>query len=163
MGVDPQYAKYPDLSLSQDIFNLANSACPSAARQASQKKIQQAISEQKMAPLYYQLAHPTSGLLNQAGEGPASKGAPPARRGSISANLLPAKPTIGDALPWDEALYEKLKLENDEELKAINTEEAEAEENAGETEIQQARGKRAEFYARIGDKVRVPNYLCLTS
>ena len=56
-------------------------------------------------------------------------------------------------LPWDEALYEKLKKENDEELDGFKKEEEEAAEKAGETEVQAARGKRAEFWARVGDKV----------
>lgn len=153
MGSDPQYAKYPDLSLAQDIFNLANPACTKSVRQASQQKLQQSISEHKMAPLYYHLAHPSAGLLNKSGEGTASKSAVPARRGSMTSNLLPSKPSVEDSLPWDEELYNKLKMENEEELQAIQKEETEAEENAGETEIQQARGKRAEFWARVGDKV----------
>lgn len=56
-------------------------------------------------------------------------------------------------LPWDETLYEQLNKDNDEELEKIQKEEEDAEEQAGETEIQTARGKRAEFYARVGDKV----------
>lgn len=55
--------------------------------------------------------------------------------------------------PWDDALYEKLKAENEEELETFQKEEADAEENAGETEVQAAKGKRAEFWARVGDKV----------
>ena len=56
-------------------------------------------------------------------------------------------------LPWDEALYEKLKAQNEKELEDIKKEEEEATEKAGETEIQSARGKRAEFWTRVGDKV----------
>lgn len=59
------------------------------------------------------------------------------------------------AFPWDEQLYEKLKAENKEELEVIQKEEHEAEESAGDTEVQAARGKRAEFWARVGDKVRI--------
>ena len=55
-------------------------------------------------------------------------------------------------LPWDEALYNELKEENEKELAAIAKEEEEAAETAGDTEVQAARSKRAEFYARIGDK-----------
>ena len=51
-------------------------------------------------------------------------------------------------------MYEKLKRENDEELETFVKEEEEAAEKAGDTEIQAARGKRAEFWARVGDKVR---------
>lgn len=56
-------------------------------------------------------------------------------------------------LPWDESLYEELNKENEKELEAIQKEEDEATEKAGETEIQTARGKRAEFWTRVGDKV----------
>lgn len=50
-------------------------------------------------------------------------------------------------------MYEKLKKENDEELEAFKKEEEEAAEKAGDTEVQAARGKRAEFWARVGDLV----------
>lgn len=56
--------------------------------------------------------------------------------------------------PWDEQLYEKMKAENEEELETFQKEEEDAAENAGDTEVQAARGKRAEFWARVGDKVR---------
>ena len=55
--------------------------------------------------------------------------------------------------PWDEQLYEKLKAENDEELESFQKEEDEAAEKAGDTEVQAARGKRAEFWARVCDQV----------
>lgn len=54
---------------------------------------------------------------------------------------------------WDEQLYEKLTAENEEELETFQKEEDEAAESAGDTEVQAARGKRAEFWARVGDKV----------
>lgn len=57
-------------------------------------------------------------------------------------------------LPWDESLYEQLKTDNEKELEEIQKEEEEAQEKAGETEVQAARGKRAEFWARVGDKVQ---------
>lgn len=59
--------------------------------------------------------------------------------------------------PWDDQLYEKLKAENEEELETFQKEEDEAAESAGDTEVQAARGKRAEFWARVGDKVRLRN------
>jgi hypothetical protein len=65
-------------------------------------------------------------------------------------------------LPWQESLYEKLKKENDEELEGFKKEEEEAAEKAGDTEVQAARGKRAEFWARVGDKVKM-DVLFLTS
>jgi len=55
-------------------------------------------------------------------------------------------------LPWDESLYQELTEDNEKELAALQKEEDEAQENAGETEIQTTRGKRAEFWARVGDK-----------
>jgi len=56
-------------------------------------------------------------------------------------------------LTWDERLYEELREDNEKELEAIQKEENEAVEKAGETEIQAAKGKRAEFFTRIGEKV----------
>ncbi|POS81726.1 hypothetical protein EPUL_006390, partial [Erysiphe pulchra] len=55
-------------------------------------------------------------------------------------------------LPWDEALYNELKADNEKELEAIQKEEDEAVESAGDTEVANAQGKRAEFYAKVGDK-----------
>lgn len=150
MGSDPQFAKYPNLGLAQSIFSISTNP-------ASVKSIQDAIQEHKMAPLYRHLAHPVAGILNSSGEGsvqsPGTK--PLTRRESIiSSNLLPSnRPTLSNVLPWDATLYEALKEDNEKELAAIQKEEEEAEENAGETEVQAARGKRAEFWARIGDKV----------
>jgi 26S proteasome regulatory subunit N7 len=150
MGSDPQFAKYPNLGLAQSIFSIS-------AHPAAVKSIQNAIQEHKMAPLYRHLAHPVEGILNMSGEGsvqsPGTK--PLTRRESIiSSNLLPARrPTLTNLLPWDAALYEELKADNEKELVAIQKEEEAAEENAGETEVQAARGKRAEFWARVGDKV----------
>jgi 26S proteasome regulatory subunit N7 len=152
MGSDPQFAKYPNLGLAQAIFSISTNP-------ASVKIIQNAIQEQKMAPLYRHLAHPVEGILNASGEGSVQSPAPKplARRESIiSSNLLPARrPTLTNILPWDANLYEELKADNEKELAAIQKEEEEAEENAGETEIQATRGKRAEFWARVGDKVQV--------
>jgi 26S proteasome regulatory subunit N7 len=55
-------------------------------------------------------------------------------------------------LPWDEAVYQKLKEDNDAELAEFQKEEDEAVEQAGDTEVMAAKGKRAEFWARVGDK-----------
>ncbi|KAF2009690.1 PCI-domain-containing protein [Aaosphaeria arxii CBS 175.79] len=149
---DPQFAKYPDLQLSQHIFQLTNPGSTKSAKQASLKSIQDAISEHKMAPLYRYLAHPTEGVLNAPGEGSAQQPSTH-RRPSSAATLLATKnPTLDVPLPWDEKLYESLKSENEKELETIQTEEDEAAEKAGETEVQAARGKRAEVYTRIGDK-----------
>ena len=155
MGSDPQYAKYPDLSLAQDIFTITN---PSSTKQSSQlalKKLQDAISTYKMAPLFRHLAHPTEGILNTSGEGSASRAAPSRRRRSSSTSKItgPGGPYPDFQVAWDETLYERLKKENEEELASFQKEEEEAAEKAGDTEVQAAKGKRAEFWARVGDRV----------
>ncbi len=159
MGSDPLYTKYPDLSLAQDIFLLTNPSSTQNTRQTSFKKLQDAVTEHKMAPLYRHLAHPDDGLLNGSGEGTSQRPAQTGpRRGSDVANLLASKNAVSLLdFPWDEKLYESLVRENEEELDRIQKEEDEAAEKAGETEVQAARGKRAEFWARLGHKVH-----CLT-
>ncbi|EFQ98462.1 26S proteasome regulatory subunit RPN7 [Nannizzia gypsea CBS 118893] len=158
MGSDPQFAKYPDLSLSQDIFNLSNPACHSSPRQNSLKKLQAAIQEHSMAPLYRHLAHPVEGVLNNAGEGtsqsPAAAGSSPGSTGVVvMSDMLARRPsTSRSELAWDEKLYDRLVAENKRELDELAKEEEEAAEAAGETEVQAARGKRAELWARVGDK-----------
>ncbi len=153
MGSDPQYAKYPYLPLAQHIFTLTNPSAPKATQQASLKTLQDAITEHKMAPLYRYLAHPTEGILNETGVSSSQPTKQPGRKPS-AAGMVASKYSIPKIdLPWDEALYEKLKKENDEELAGYKKEEEEAAETAGDTEVQAARGKRAEFWARVGDKV----------
>ncbi|EEA28258.1 proteasome regulatory particle subunit [Talaromyces marneffei ATCC 18224] len=152
---DPQFAKYPDLSLAQDIFNLSNPSCAPTVRQTSFKRVQDAISEHKMAPLYRHLAHPTEGILNASGEGvpqqPSTNGA--ATRPVITSNLLPGRKSSQKInFAWDEKLYETLKEDNKKELESYQKEEEEAAEAAGDTEVLAAQGKRAEFWARVGDK-----------
>jgi 26S proteasome regulatory subunit N7 len=150
---EPLFAKYPNLQLAQHIFQLTNPTCSKTAKQASLKAVQDAIQEHKMAPLYRYLAHPVDGVLNAPGEGTAQQ--PTGRRPSSSAaSMLATKnPSVETPLSWDEKLYDTLKAENEKELEAIQKEEDEAVEKAGETEVQAARGKRAELYNRIGDKV----------
>ena len=108
-----------------------------------------------MAPLYRYLAHPAEGILNSSGEGTARKTSVPAsRKANGPASMVALRRSSGTfGFPWDEALYEKLKAENEEELESFQKEEEDAEEKAGETEVQAAKGKRAEFWARVGDKV----------
>ncbi|EON69852.1 26S proteasome regulatory subunit N7 [Coniosporium apollinis CBS 100218] len=151
---DPQYAKYPDLQLSQHIFQLSNPSASQSTRQSSLKYVQDAIQEHKMAPLYRHLAHPADGILNVDGEGTAAQPPRGLRRYSSGAPSLLAtrNPSTGVSLPWDEQVYEQLKADNEKELEAIQKEEDEATEKAGETEVQAAKGKRAEFWARVGDK-----------
>ena len=160
MGSDPQYVRYPNLSFAQDVFTITNPSSNPTAQQAALKKLHDGIAEHKMAPLYHYLAHPIEGVLNVVGEGSAGRPAPvKSRRASIIGGNAPAK---GMQIPWDEQLYERLKKENDEELESFQKEEDEAAEKAGDTEVQAARGKRAEFWARVGDKVggsRATNHL----
>ena len=160
---DPQFAKYPDLQLSQHIFQLTNPASSKSAKQASLKSVQDAIQDHKMAPLYRHLAHPADGVLNTPGEGTATQPTSHRRPSSSAATLLATKnPSHEVSLPWDEKLYESLKAENEKELEAIQKEEDEAAEKAGETEVQAARGKRAEYYTRVGDKVGIHEIWKLT-
>lgn len=156
MGSDPQYAKYPLLPLAQHIFTLTNPSSAHTTQQASLKSLQDAITEHKMAPLYRYLAHPIDGILNASGESGSAKPVKPSARKPSAAGMVASKHSIPSIdLPWDEALYHKLKKENDEELEGYTKEEEEATEKAGDTEVQAARGKRAEFWARVGDKVHI--------
>ncbi|PWY78308.1 proteasome regulatory particle subunit [Aspergillus heteromorphus CBS 117.55] len=150
MGSDPQYIKYPNLALAQHVFNLSNPACPQVVRQTSLKKLQDVISENKMAPFYRHLAHPVEGILNHSGEGVPVQ-AP--GKSLLTSNMLASRKSPQKIdFPWDEALYQSLVENNRKELDAFQKEEDEAEEAAGETEVLAARGKRAEFWARVGDK-----------
>lgn len=154
MGSEPQYAKWPLLPLSQHVFTLTNPYAARPTQDAAAKKLQDAIEEHKMAPLYRYLAHPLEGILNVVGEGGASAPGKLLSRKSSAVGMIATRgPTTPVTIPWDEGLYQKLKGENDRELEEIQKEEEEAVEKAGETEIQAARGKRAEFWARVGDKV----------
>jgi 26S proteasome regulatory subunit N7 len=153
MGSDPQYAKWPLLPLAQHVFTLTNAYATRPAQQAAIKSLEDAISEHKMAPLYRYLAHPTEGILNPVGEGSSSApGKPISRKSSLVGMLATKSSSAGGALAWDEELYKRLKEENDAELEGFQKEEDEAVEKAGDTEVQAARGKRAEFFARVGDK-----------
>jgi 26S proteasome regulatory subunit N7 len=155
MGSDPQYAKYPLLPLAQHIFTLTNPYSSSKPiSQPALKSLQDAITEDKMAPLYRYLAHPVEGILNRSGESSSSQSARPTGRKPSAAGMVASKYSIPKIdLSWNEELYERLKRENDEELEGYVKEEEEAAEKAGDTEVQAARGKKAEFWARVGDKV----------
>jgi 26S proteasome regulatory subunit N7 len=151
---EPQFSKYPDLQLAHHIFHITNQSSSRAVRQTSLHALQNAIREYKMAPLYRHLSHPVDGIMNVAGEGTTLQSSASLRRQSSSATtLLARRPSFDVTLSWDEALYEELKADNEKELEAIQKEEDEAQEKAGETEVQAARGKRAEFLTRIGEKV----------
>ena len=154
MGSDPQYAKYPNLSLAQDIFNLTNPASSESSRHSSLQKLQNAISEHKMAPLYKYLANPLDGVLNTVGESSAQSSDTAPRNTNGASNISRSRRgTVDFKLSWDEKLYDRLRAENEQELETFSKEEEEAAEKAGDTEVQAAKGKRAEFWARVGDKV----------
>jgi 26S proteasome regulatory subunit N7 len=166
---EPQYLSFPTLALAQSVFTVASPSTSSSSKQAALSALQDDIREHKMAPLYAYLAHPQTGKLNSPGEGSAAlsptttrASVPPSpghllrRTSSINApsivGVLGGKTDTSVALPWDQALYDQLQADNEKELAAIQKEEDEAVEQSGETEIQAAQGKRAEFYARVGDK-----------
>lgn len=153
MGSDPQYAKWPLLPLSQHVFTLTNPYGTRASQQAAVKALQDAISEHKMAPFYRYLAHPLDGVLNAVGESGSNAPGKPISRKASAAGMISTRGSTSVSLPWDESLYQKLKEDNDRELEAFQKEEDEAVEQAGDTEVMAARGKRAEFWARTGDKV----------
>jgi hypothetical protein len=155
MGSDPQYAKWPLLPLAQHVFTLTNPYANKAAQQSSVKSLQDSIAEHKMAPFYRYLAHPLEGILNAVSEGSSiAPGKPLSRKSSAVGMIATKSPVSSISITWDEGLYQQLKEENDRELEEFQKEEAEAVEKAGDTEIMAARGKRAEFWARVGDKVR---------
>lgn len=155
MGSEPQYAKWPLLPLSQHVFTLTNAYASKPAQQSAVKALQEAIAEDKMAPFYRYLAHPIDGILNAVGEGgSAAPGKPLSRKSSLVGMVATKATATNISLPWDEELYTTLKAENDKELAEFQKEEDEAEEQAGETEVLAAKGKRADFWARVGDKVR---------
>jgi 26S proteasome regulatory subunit N7 len=65
----------------------------------------------------------------------------------------PTDGVLASKIAWDESFYEELKKKNDEELEALENEIKEADEKAGESEVVEAMGKKAEFWARVVDKV----------
>lgn len=154
MGSDPQYVKWPLLPLSQHVFTLTNGYATKIAQQAAVKALQDAIAQDKMAPFYRYLAHPLDGVLNTLGEGGSSAPGRPLSRKSSLVGMIATKPAATIvSLPWDEGLYNQLKEDNDRELQEFQKEEDDAVEQAGDTEVMAAQGKRAEFWARVGDKV----------
>ncbi|KAK3381404.1 26S proteasome subunit RPN7-domain-containing protein [Podospora didyma] len=153
MGSDPQYAKWPLLPLAQHVFTLTNPYAARTVQQASAKSLQDDISEHKMAPLYRYLAHPIEGILNIVGESSASAPGKPTSRKPSAVGMIASKGlTSSINLPWSEELYQSLQTDNERELEEFQKEEDEAAEKAGDTEIMAAKGKRAEFWARVGDK-----------
>ena len=65
----------------------------------------------------------------------------------------PSDGILAGRIKWDEAHYKELKKKNDDELNGYDQELTEAKEKAGESEIVAAMGKKAEFWAKVVDKV----------
>ena len=139
---EPQYLKFPILPLAQSVFGLASPTTDTATKKTSLKTLQDAIREHKMAPLYAHLAHPQTGKLNASGEGGSlspsisranTNASSPSpyntlrRTSSINApsivGVLGGKTDKSVDLPWDEALYNELKADNEKELETIDEEE----------------------------------------
>ena len=55
--------------------------------------------------------------------------------------------------PFDQALYDSMVAKNEEELKKFDDKAVDAEQNQGETEVNEAFLSKADYYAKIGDKV----------
>lgn len=60
--------------------------------------------------------------------------------------------------PFDQGLYDTMVAKNEEELKKFDDKATDAEQNQGETEINEAFLSKADYYAQIGDKVSLKNY-----
>lgn len=56
-------------------------------------------------------------------------------------------------LPFDSALYARMEAANKEELQRFDDKAQDAEQNMGETEVNEALLGKADYYAMIGDKV----------
>lgn len=156
---EPQFTKYPSLDLSQKIFQISNPSCSADIKRSSIDRLHQAIVDNHMAPLYKYLAHPQTGIFNNASPDALlapDPGAHKTKRPNMMASLVMVSlPTDDFKMPWDEALYERLVAENEKELAKIQKEEDEAVEKAGDVEVLTAQGKRAEYYNKICDKVGI--------
>lgn len=62
-------------------------------------------------------------------------------------------PTTSFLVPRDDALLSRLRAKNEEELKKLDDQQKDAEENQGETEVNAILRARALYLARIGEKV----------
>ena len=56
-------------------------------------------------------------------------------------------------LPFDQALFAKMEAVNKEDLAKFDEKVQDAEQNMGETEVNEALLGKADYYAQIGDKV----------
>lgn len=162
MGSDPQFIKYPNLSLAQDIFTLTNSYSTETARQISFRKLQDAVKENNMAPLYRYLAHPMEGILNSPGQSSARRpSSSSSKRPNVVVGMMPGRRRSTDfVFPWDQAQYDSMEAENAKKLEELEKEEEEAVASAGDTDVQAVKGRRAEYQAMIGDKVGSSTKIC---
>lgn len=64
-------------------------------------------------------------------------------------------------VPLDQSFYNQMVAKNEEELKRLDEKAKNAEQNEGETEVNEALLAKADYYAKIGDKVYVKSiFLC---
>lgn len=75
--------------------------------------------------------------------------------------MAPFYKTVVEELqaPFDEGLYDTMVAKNEEELKKFDEKATDAEQNQGETEVNEAFLSKADYYAEIGDKVRSVVYM----
>lgn len=59
-------------------------------------------------------------------------------------------------IPFDQAFHARMEAANKEELKRFDEKVEDAEQNMGETEVNEALLGKADYYALIGDKVCAP-------
>lgn len=145
MGSEPQFSKYPDLSFSQDIFKVSNPHTPQDQIPAIRQRLKDAIEKSQMAPLYQQLCAP-----EKTAEGEHMTHTRP--RANSKGLMGSGTHEAVTGIEWDEKLYKSMEAKNETELQAMRKELDDSKEKAGEQEIQTAKGKIADFYARIGDK-----------
>ena len=70
--------------------------------------------------------------------------------------MAPFYEEVCKELKWkvDPALLSKMQKANEEELKKLDDAIADAEKNLGETDVRDSMMRKAEYYSKIGDKVR---------
>eukprot|EP01132_Coremiostelium_polycephalum_P009106 gene9106-11158_t len=78
--------------------------------------------------------------------------------------MAPLYKKLSDQHKWteDQSFFEKLKNENEAELKTLDDKIKDAEENFGESEIREAYLAKSDFYCRIGDKEKAVQFYRLT-
>ena len=71
--------------------------------------------------------------------------------------MAPFYEEICKDLGWkvDQALLQKMKAENEAQIKKLDEAVEDAEKNLGETEVRESMLNKAEYLCRIGDKVNI--------